>query len=153
MAMPPQAFGSVIDILKMVQQDRTTPKKKSNTITVVIGAVVTTVITLLAYLLENDVSELPTWLPNVMPFLGFIATIFGVSKTPNGITDGQIRDVENKINELISKQPDGHTTPYIPEPESVSVPSKDIVTEPQPIGTNSIAEELDNLAKNYNRKE
>ncbi|WP_010540363.1 hypothetical protein [Dietzia alimentaria] len=83
--------GTLIrDLVQQVQAEEPATRRKANTVTTVVGSVVTGLLAAATYLVESG-TGLPTWFPLVVAFLGMAATTVGVSKTRNGMT-GSVAD-------------------------------------------------------------
>lgn len=148
MAHSAASYGVATQLAQRIYDDQSIFREKSNTVTATIGFVITLVFTTLSYLVDADFDWLPAWLPAVVPFVGFIGTIFGVNLTKNGMTSRQIRDLEAKANEMIDQMPGGNTTPTIPQPlEPIIASGKHAVKEANDQGESNISVALDELAK------
>ena len=148
MAHSAASYGVATQLAQRIYDDQSIFRKKSNTVTATIGFVITLVFTTLSYLVDADFDWLPVWLPSVIPFVGFIGTIFGVNLTKNGMTSRQISDLEAKANEMIDQMPGSNTTPTIPQPiEPIIASGKHSVKEAIDQGKSDISVTLDELAK------
>ena len=147
MANSAASYSIATQLAQRIYDDQSIFREKSNTVTATIGFVITLVFTTLSYLVDAGFDWLPVWLPAVVPFVGFIGTIFGVNLTKNGMTSRQISDLEAKANEMVDQMP-GNTTPTIPQPlEPIVANGKHAVKEAFDQGASSIGVALDELAK------
>ena len=97
---------TIIDeLVARVVKDEPLRKKKANTIVTTIGSVITVLLTLATYWLQADTSA-PSWLPPIVLILGAIGTVFGVSKTKNGVTDSVAEALRGGLASLIDDHHD-----------------------------------------------
>lgn len=147
MANSAASYSVATQLAQRIYDDQSIFREKSNTVTTTIGFIITLVFTTLSYLVDANFDWLPVWLPAVVPFVGFIGTIFGVNLTKNGMTSRQVSDLEAKANEMIDQMP-GNTTPTIPQPlEPIIASGKHAVKEAIDQGASNIGVALDELAK------
>lgn len=88
----------LVDDLK---SNETRAQKKANTVTTAIGSIATFLAAGLTALVESG-TDLPSWFPFIVVFVGMVATTYGVSKTKNGITDS----VADKLHTEIARKID-----------------------------------------------
>lgn len=93
-------IDQLVDSLKVKE---TRAQKKANTVTTAIGSVATFVAAGLTALIESG-TELPSWFPLLVVFVGMIATTYGVSKTKNGITDSVADKLHGEIAQKIDEE-------------------------------------------------
>lgn len=85
----PEFISWAADFLNRKFQEQAWWRRKSNTVTAAVGLFVT----LGAWAASQWASE--PWAPTLTLVVGFVATVFGVSKTPNGITKRDVRSLES----------------------------------------------------------
>lgn len=73
------------NLVEDMQQEQTLFERKANTVSAALGSIATTVLAMGAYWLESG-TAIPSWFPMMIFIAGMVATVFKVSKTPNGIT-------------------------------------------------------------------
>lgn len=73
------------DLVLEVKAEEPAARKKANTVTSVIGTVLTTIATVCTYILQSGLS-LPEGTVVAVAIIGMVATDFAVSKTKNGMT-------------------------------------------------------------------
>lgn len=148
MAYNEQAYGIVSQVGQVALERQSTQRKKSNTIVTAIGAVITSVLAGLAFLMESGVEWLPEWAPLLVTVLGFVGTVFGVSKTKNGLTESSLKQINDVINDLVDSRQGDQSTPRMPDP----VAPVTEISERTRTSTEAIARELDALAKKIGRQ-
>lgn len=152
MATSPFVYGIVSQVLQELKDEQTPTQTKSNTYVSTVGLVITVVTTIVMYLLESGFDWVPLWLPQVVPILGFLGTVFGVSKTRNYVTDSTIRNAELKISQKIGDLVDDSVPDSIANEQTVVVDPLEIV-KPEPTtqtvdeSSQDLAEYFDTLAK------
>lgn len=144
MAFSPQAYGVVSQVVNKVYDDQTKTTKKSNTVVTAIGAVITSLIAGLTYLIESGVPWLPEWAPLVVTVLGFAATVFGVSKTKNGLTKSIVDRINEGLADMVDAQQRDRGGVGVPEPTAPTTTSP--TTPASPAGRDAIADALEDLA-------
>lgn len=129
---PAQTYGVISEVVEDAKKNQGKAKEKANTVTTGIGAAITAILAALAYLAENG-TALPEWTPIAVTVLGLIATVFGVNKTKNGVT----QSVADQLNHALTARIDqSHELGHVEEA------TPDAVT---PIGRVSVA--LDNAGE------
>ena len=120
-------YASVVQIAQQAKNTQKVTQTKSNTIVSACGLVITCIIYILTKLMETGYDWVPEWTPQLVTFLGFAATVLGVSKTKNYVTDGTIQQLEKTVLEMIDRNHDNRIQPVtpgtIPSYESVGTPS------------------------------
>lgn len=116
MAVSPQAYGIVSQVTNAIYDEQKKSTEKSNTVVTAIGAVLTSLIAGLTYLIESEVAWLPEWATVLVTVLGFAATVFGVSRTKNGITKSIVERIHDGIADLIDAQQRDSGGRGFPEP-------------------------------------
>lgn len=94
---------TVVDqVVQQVQENESKTKKKANTVTTAVGSVATFAAAGLAELVESG-TDLPSWFPFLVVFVGMLGTTYGVSRTKNGMTqsiaDKLHREIAARIDE------------------------------------------------------
>lgn len=89
----------LVDDLKVNQSSA---QKKANTVTAAIGSIATLILTGLTAVAESG-TDLPSWFPYIVVFVGMVATTYSVSKTKNGITDSVADQLHNEIARKIDE--------------------------------------------------
>lgn len=107
-------YASVVQIAQQAKDNQKTTQTKSNTIVTACGLVVTSLIYILTKLMETGYDWVPEWTPQLVTFLGFAATVLGVSKTKNYVTDGTIQQLEKTVLEMIDRNHDNRIQPVSP---------------------------------------
>lgn len=107
-------YASVVQIAQQAKDNQKTTQTKSNTVVTACGLVVTCLIYILTKLMETGYDWVPDWTPQMVTFLGFAATVLGVSKTKNYVTDGTIRQLEKTVLEMIDRDHDNRVQPVSP---------------------------------------
>ena len=74
------------DLVLDVKAQEPTTRQKANTVTSVIGTVLTTIATVATYLLQSGLDLSPS-VTVMVAIIGMVATDFAVSKTKNGVTE------------------------------------------------------------------
>lgn len=74
------------DLVLDVKAQEPTTRQKANTVTSVIGTVLTTIATVATYLLQSGLDLSPS-VTVIVAIIGMVATDFAVSKTKNGVTE------------------------------------------------------------------
>lgn len=149
MATSPHAYGVATQLAQAVYDDQTKIQEKSNTVTVIVGFIITVMLAVVTYAVESDISWLPYWLPQVIPFLGFLATAFGVNQTKNGMTMRQIEELNAKAAEMVDNIRGDTISPAFPIPTPPVVTTGRHHIEEVFDSTENISEELDRLAKKF----
>lgn len=145
MANSAYAYGVVSQIVREIKDDQTPTQAKSNTVVTVIGLVLTVLLSSLTYLAESNLDWVPLWIPQIVPFIGFLATAFGVSQTKNGVTKSTVEAVENKIAEKIDALQGSVNDPF-----PISLPNSDDIsntTDKILNSADSLADRFEDLAK------
>lgn len=89
------------ELVAEAKADQTTPRRKANTVTASVGAIVTGIAASGTYLLESDLN-LAEWVPMLVMVVGLVGTVLGVSQTRNGVTDS----VESKLRDELARRID-----------------------------------------------
>ena len=144
MAASHTSYGVVSQVAQRIYDEQSTAKEKSNTITSLVGLAATLIITLITYLIDHDSSWLPAWVPATLPFLGFLATTFGVSKTKNGMTKSVLEEINDAVNSMVDQLPEGTTRIEVGSSNG-HVHTAAATAEPY----SNIAEQLDAQAKQF----
>ena len=148
MAYSNAVYGVFSQILDEIYEGQDKKREKANTWVVGVGTAVSALLGAGTYLLESDVEGLPTWLPIVIMLLGMIGTVFGVSRTKNGITKSTLQQINDEIANMIDAQEGPKTTPHIPEPAPpVTVGEGQAGGSTAAKDTGQIADDLDAIAK------
>lgn len=139
---PAQTYGVISEIVDDAKKGQPKSKEKANTVTVGIGALITAILAALTHLAESGI-DLPEWTPFAVTVLGLIATVFGTSKTKNGVTDS----VAAQLNAALTKRIDdthelGHSDPVEPESPSVIARVGEALDD-----ASEVAEQIDGVAK------
>ena len=92
-------IDQVVDDLK---SNQTRTQKKANTVTTAIGSIATFIAAGLSALVESG-TDLPSWFPFVVVFVGMLASTYGVSKTKNGVTDSLATKLHDEIARKIDE--------------------------------------------------
>lgn len=100
MAVSPQAYGLISQAIADAQAGQGVTQRKANTMTTILGAILTAVIAGGGYFVENA-DMAPAWLPPALLVLGLAATVLGVSKTKNGVTDSVAANINDALNKRI----------------------------------------------------
>lgn len=96
-----QAANTLIrDLVLEVQAQEPKTRQKANTVTSVIGTVLTTIATIATYLLQSGL-ELSPAITVVVAIVGMVATDFAVSKTKNGMTESTANLLELALGRRI----------------------------------------------------
>lgn len=101
MATDNSGLDLVDQLVDDLKANETRTQKKANTVTTAIGSIATFVAAGLSALVESG-TDLPSWFPFVVVFVGMLATTYGVSKTKNGVTDS----LANKLHDEIARKID-----------------------------------------------
>lgn len=101
MAIDNSGLDLVDQLVDDLKANETRTQKKANTVTTAIGSIATFVAAGLSALVESR-TDLPSWFPFVVVFVGMLATTYGVSKTKNGVTDS----LANKLHDEIARKID-----------------------------------------------
>lgn len=141
MAVNPQVFGIVSQLAEQLYRDQPAKKRKANTITTVVGLVLTVLVTIITYLANGNFEWLPSWVPQLVPILGFALTALGVNKTKNGMTPSLLEELNNKANEFIDMAPS--------RPVSAPPETHDSFDADKDSDDSTIAAQLDALAKKF----
>lgn len=107
MATDHAANTLIRDLILEVRDQEPKVREKANTVTAVIGTVVTTVLGIATLLLQSGL-DLPEWSVFVVLVAGMVATDLGISKTKNGITDSTAIRLEEELSKRIDLNHD-HT--------------------------------------------
>lgn len=92
------------ELVSEAKAHQTTPRRKANTVTAAVGAIVTGLAAGGAYILESDL-HLDGWVPLLVMGIGLVGTVLGVSQTRNGITDS----IEANLRDELARRIDqGH---------------------------------------------
>lgn len=102
MATNEQGLTFVDQLVGELQSEQTKAKKKANTVTAAIGSIATLILTGLTAVAESG-TDLPSWFPYIVVFVGMVATTYSVSKTKNGITDSVADQLHNEIARKIDE--------------------------------------------------
>lgn len=100
MATSTGALDLISDLVEEVKSDQSTFARKANTVTSAIGVSATLVLMFLTAWLESG-TNIPTWLPQAALICGLLATVYRVSKTPNGVTDSVATKLQAGLTERI----------------------------------------------------
>lgn len=73
------------DLVLEVKDQEPASRRKANTVTSVIGTILTTVATICTYILQSGL-DIPQGTVVLVAIVGMVATDFAVSKTTNGVT-------------------------------------------------------------------
>lgn len=101
MATDNSGLDLVDQLVDDLKANETRTQKKANTVTTAIGSIATFVAAGLSALVESG-TDLPSWFPFVVVFVGMLATTYGVSKTKNGVTVS----LANKLHDEIARKID-----------------------------------------------
>lgn len=107
MATDHAANTLIRDLILDVRAQEPKVREKANTVTAVIGTVVTTVLGIATLLLQSGL-DLPEWSVFVVLVAGMVATDLGISKTKNGMTDSTATRLEEELSKRIDLNHD-HT--------------------------------------------
>lgn len=107
MATDHAANTLIRDLVLDVRAQEPKVREKANTVTAVIGTVVTTVLGIATLLLQSGL-DLPEWSVFVVLVAGMVATDLGISKTKNGMTDSTAIRLEEELSKRIDLNHD-HT--------------------------------------------
>lgn len=107
MATDHSANTLIRDLVLDVRAQEPKVREKANTVTAVIGTVVTTVLGIATLLLQSGL-DLPEWSVFVVLVAGMVATDLGISKTKNGMTDSTATRLEEELSKRIDLNHD-HT--------------------------------------------
>lgn len=107
MATDHAANTLIRDLILDVRDQEPKVREKANTVTAVIGTVVTTVLGIATLLLQSGL-DLPEWSVFAVLVAGMVATDLGISKTKNGITDSTAIRLEEELSKRIDLNHD-HT--------------------------------------------
>nr|DAQ76518.1 MAG TPA: hypothetical protein [Caudoviricetes sp.] len=121
-------YASIVQVAQQAKDNQKTTQTKSNTIVAASGLVVTFLIYILTNLVESGYDWVPGWTPQLITFLGFAATVLGVSKTKNYVTDGTIQQLEKTVLEMIDQNHDNRIQPVNPGilPPEATTPSENV---------------------------
>ncbi|MCT2299735.1 hypothetical protein M3G04_02270 [Dietzia cinnamea] len=102
--------GTLIrDLVQQVRAEEPATRRKANTVTTAIGTTVTGLLAAGTYLVESG-TTLPDWVPLIVALLGMAATVLGVSRTKNGMTDSVADRLELELARRIDLNHD-HSDP------------------------------------------
>lgn len=121
-------YASIVQVAQQAKDNQKTTQTKSNTVVTISGFVITALIYILTELMKTGYDWVPTWVPQLVTFLGFAGTILGVSKTKNYVTDGTIQQLEKTVLEMIDRDHDNRVRPVAPGIMPTSTPDD---AEPQ----------------------
>lgn len=107
MATDHSANTLIRDLVLDVRAQEPKVREKANTVTAVIGTVVTTVLGIATLLLQSGL-DLPEWSVFIVLVAGMVATDLGISKTKNGMTDSTATRLEEELSKRIDLNHD-HT--------------------------------------------
>lgn len=107
MATDHAANTLIRDLILDVRAQEPKVREKANTVTAVIGTVVTTVLGIATLLLQSGL-DLPEWSVFAVLVAGMVATDLGISKTKNGMTDSTAVRLEEELSKRIDLNHD-HT--------------------------------------------
>lgn len=107
MATDHAANTLIRDLILDVRAQEPKVREKANTVTAVIGTVVTTILGIATLLLQSGF-DLPEWSVFVVLVAGMVATDLGISKTKNGMTDSTAIRLEEELSKRIDLNHD-HT--------------------------------------------
>lgn len=147
MAYSNAVYGVFSQILDEIYEGQDKKREKANTWVVGIGTVITALISAATFLIQSGAEGLPTWLAPAVAILGMVGTLFGVSKTKNGVTPSLKQQIEDKIASMIDAQEGPSTRPHVPEPAPPTVQGGEADGSSAMRGTEALADELDSLAK------
>lgn len=111
MATDHAANTLIRDLVLDVRAQEPKVREKANTVTAVIGTVVTTVLGIATLLLQSGL-DLPEWSVFVVLVAGMVATDLGISKTKNGMTDSTATRLEEELSKRIDLNHD-HTADLV----------------------------------------
>lgn len=100
MATSNGALDLITDLVDQVKDDQSTFARKANTVTSAIGVTASLVLMFLTAWLESG-TNIPTWLPQAALICGLLATVYRVSKTPNGVTDSVATKLQAGLTQRI----------------------------------------------------
>ena len=109
------------ELVSEAKTHQTTPRRKANTVTAAVGAVVTALAAGGTYILESDLN-LDDWVPLLVMAIGLVGTVLGVSQTRNGITDS----VEANLRDELARRIDEN---HYHGDEVEEAPSDDLTTD------------------------
>lgn len=147
-------YASIIQIAQQAKDNQKTTQTKSNTVVTTVGLIVTCLIYILTKLMETGYDWVPEWTPQLVTFLGFAATVLGVSKTKNYVTDGTIRQLEKTALEMIDREHDTRVRPVAPGvlPSTESIENTES-SSAHPVSRSQedddLARSLDELARKF----
>ena len=104
--------GTLIrDLVQQVRAEEPATRRKANTVTTAIGTTVTGLLAAGTYLIESG-TTVPDWVPLLVALLGMAATVLGVSRTKNGMTDS----VADRLELELARRIDLNHDPSDPAP-------------------------------------
>lgn len=148
MAFSNAVYGVISQVVDQLYERQDKKREKANTWVVGIGTIIAALLSGATYLLQSGAEGLPEWLAPAVVVLTMIGTLFGVSKTKNGVTQSLRDQINTEIADMIDAQEGQKATPHIPAPAAPT-------TGPEVAGegstavqsTDGIADDLDALAK------
>lgn len=90
------------ELVSEAKAHQTTPRRKANTVTATVGAVVTGLAASGTYILESDLN-LDSWVPLLVMAIGLVGTVLGVSQTRNGVTDSVEANLRDELARRIDE--------------------------------------------------
>lgn len=117
MATEPAANTLIRDLIQDVQAHEPRARQKANTVTAVVGTVITTILGLATLVLQSGY-DLPEWAVLVVLVAGMVATDFGISQTKNGMTDSTADRLELELARRIDLHHEDIDTSTVPRAES-----------------------------------
>lgn len=134
MATSDGALTLISDLVEEVKSDQSTFARKANTVTSAIGVTASLVLMFLTAWLESG-TNIPTWLPQAALICGLLATVYRVSKTPNGVTTSVASTLQDGLNKRIDLN-------HIHAPENLPEATSTIEPVDQALELRSQAHEL-----------
>lgn len=117
MATEPVANTLIRDLIQDVQAQEPRARQKANTVTAVIGTVVTTILGVATLVLQSGM-DLPEWSVFVVLVAGMVATDLGISKTKNGMTNSTADRLELELARRIDLHHEDTSTDVVPRTET-----------------------------------
>lgn len=126
MATSSESYGLISDVIAEAKADQSVAKRKANTVTSGVGVGITAVLAGVTYVVESGLAGDATWVPLVVALLGGVATVAGVSFTPNGITERTEKHLNDVLNKRIDQAHEHGNGVGLPQNGFPEQPSSDI---------------------------
>lgn len=126
------------DLVLEVKGEEPKARQKANTVTSIIGTILTTVATVCTYILQSGL-DLPQGAVVVVAIIGMVATDFAVSKTKNGVTTSVADRLELELARRIDLNHNHH--------DELVAPSESVTTQTD---VHSLRSEAESLATETN---